>query len=844
MADFRERESQTRDLVLALGEYAYIQDTTKGTVKTHVGPTVVSQTGQQRPVYYEPGTGRFIECSLEKAVRQWPKAREGEYLILENPAKDTGHPTNGDQSFELLEGRKIIVSGPATFPLWPGQSARVISGHKLASNEYLIVRVYNQEEARKNWTSAEVVKATDDTEEEVTISAKVGKTLKMGQRIIIQGTEVSFYIPPTGIEVVPEGENTDRYVRAAVTLERLEYCILVDEDGNKRYPRGPMVVFPEATEAFIEDSKNNRKFRAIELNNIQGIHVKVIQPYKENSVSYEEGEEIFITGKEQAIYYPRQEHSVIQYGKGNRKHYAISIPKGEARYVLDRETGDVVAMAGPQMLLPDPRKYVVVRRPLSSQECLLWYPGNSSAAAYNDFLRGLTTSSAPSARSGFISEGDYRKESDAPSMMLFDAEDVPIAAASVKRSRSGEAHTPGEFTRGTTYTPPRTITLDTKYDGVPSIRVWTGYAICVVDKSGGRRIVVGPQTILLEYDETLEVFYLSTGKPKTTDNIKKEVYLRCKNNYITDIIAAETSDHVEIELKLSYRCNFLDEYKDKWFDVENYVKALCDHSRSILKGAIKKQKAEDFYANPSTIIRDSVLGKKPESSDSRTGLLFKENGLHVWDVEVLSVRLKDDEIAKLLGNAQHDVVRDTLHINTAKRKLDLTLEGERIARETAEAKNSTFAHQLEIEKLQIQAKLEKDLGTIAADAKKLAEDRKNVALKEEVANFTAEQALVRQKLAEQLKLEMEKERQQLAVELLEKKSGTVVQQIQAADKSFGEAIVALGRDHVAAEVAKAMSIPGLLGGENLIDTLNQIPVLNPLVERFTKQDPSRLTARK
>ena len=29
----------------------------------------------------------------------------------------------------------------------------------------------------------------------------------------------------------------------AVTLERLEYCILLDEDGNKRYIRGPAVVF-------------------------------------------------------------------------------------------------------------------------------------------------------------------------------------------------------------------------------------------------------------------------------------------------------------------------------------------------------------------------------------------------------------------------------------------------------------------------------------------------------------------------------------------------------------------------------------------------------------------------
>ena len=54
----------------------------------------------------------------------------------------------------------------------------------------------------------------------------------MGKNMIIQGTDVSFYIPPTGIEVVPDRRG--QYVRDAV-LERLEYCILLNEDGNKRY---------------------------------------------------------------------------------------------------------------------------------------------------------------------------------------------------------------------------------------------------------------------------------------------------------------------------------------------------------------------------------------------------------------------------------------------------------------------------------------------------------------------------------------------------------------------------------------------------------------------------------
>ena len=51
-----------------------------------------------------------------------------------------------------------------------------------------------------------------------------------------------------------------------------------DKDGNKRYIKGPDVVFPEPTERFVEKN-GSRKFKAIELNEISGIYLKVIAPY-------------------------------------------------------------------------------------------------------------------------------------------------------------------------------------------------------------------------------------------------------------------------------------------------------------------------------------------------------------------------------------------------------------------------------------------------------------------------------------------------------------------------------------------------------------------------------------
>ncbi len=165
-------EVPKRDLVLPPGSYAYMQDVTKGVVKTYSGPTVINPTAQERPVIYDAQHATFrTVASLEDATRLAPIAAEGHYVILRNPAKGNKHPDEGSAqpSAELEIGRAIIVSGPATFALWPGQAAEVVEGHHLRSNQYLLVRVYNEDEARKNWSKA-VVKpangADDATEHE------------------------------------------------------------------------------------------------------------------------------------------------------------------------------------------------------------------------------------------------------------------------------------------------------------------------------------------------------------------------------------------------------------------------------------------------------------------------------------------------------------------------------------------------------------------------------------------------------------------------------------------------------------------------------------------------------
>jgi major vault protein len=761
-------EGRERDLVLAPNEYAYILDETKGNVVAYVGPHKTSMANTDRPVAYDARSRRYRRCNLEEAIVPFPFAEEGWYVVLENPVRpgDEPHPGPGPNSLpKLTSGRKVNIPGPATFPLWPGQIARVIEGHQLRSNQYLIVQVYNEEAAGET-------RATT----------------------VIKGTDVSFYIPPTGFEVVPDARGA--FVREAVTLERLEYCILLDEDGNKRFIQGPDVVFPKPTEVFVERG-GSRKFRAIELNEISGIYVKVIAPYfDEKGVEHPVGEELFITGRDQMIYFPRPEHAIIKYGE-REIHYAVAIPAGEARYVLDRMTGDVSLVRGPTMFLPDPRRQVIVRRVLSAKECSLMFPGSPDALEYN---RRMAETCAPAAEH------------------LTDDQAKAVRSAHPKKDAA-----PGtagdEITRRTQHEPPRTITLNTKYEGAVSIEVWTGYAAQVVGRSGARKVLVGPQTYLLEYDETLEALELSTGTPKSDGKLVRTAYLRVLNNKVSDVVDVETQDLVGLTLRLSYRVNFAGEAV-RWFQVENYVKFLTDHMRSRLRNAVKRMGIEDFYARSIDVVRDAVLGA-PGTDTARPGRYFEENGMNIYDVEVLDVSIGDEEIADLLLAAQHTRLTEGIKQDVARSRSTTLLSELALKREE-------LARQLELDLAQIESRRQAEAGKLSAALEQ-----------QEALGQINHRELGREKEKRDLELGVAAAQLEQRVAELRAEVEAVVAKAGAVSPDLIAALSAFADKDLAGKMAQSMAPLAILGGRSVADVLAQLlrgtPLESALRPRITEK---------
>ena len=811
--------NRQRDLVLSTNEFCFLQSKTNGAIKTYTGPITMTISAQESLVVFNAKTKKFEETQdFEKAKQLFISAPEGWYVVLKNPATDNSHPESAKavNSPNLEIGRKINIAGPVSFSLFPGQMTRVIRGHRLRSNQYLLARVYDAEAARKGIGTATIV----DTEgKEVTATPE---EYFVGQMIVIKGTEVSFYIPPTGIEVIPI-ENSNEYVRDAVTLERLEYAILKDEDGEKRYIHGPAVVFPKPTETFVSAPKGGLIFRALELSPISGIYVKVIAAYDEEkdgkTIHHPIGEELFITGNDQMIYYPRPEHAMIQYD-GKYMHHAIAIPEGEGRYILNRLTGEIKTIHGPQMYLPDPRTEVVVKRKLTAKECSLMYPGNTEVLAYNNGLteqavekmakKGLTDFSVTDALNNVYSTANQES-----TLAIFEAN--------------------ANISRGVSYTKPRTITLDTKYEGVVSIDVWGGYAINVVSKAGERDVVIGPTTRLLDYDETLEAVELSGGTPKSSKPSVTTAFLQIENNRVSDIIFAQSADGINVNIQLSYCVSFLKEYKNSWFTVNNYVKYLCDNMRSLIKREVKKYNIKDFYANFTNIIRNVVLdlNEKTTTEDKPFGRFFKTNGMLVNDVDIIDIKI-DRTIATLLEVHQKELIEKNIELSDAATRMEVIKALADVKNKEAELKNKTALYALELEQQRAEREMQNKELIKAKQREAAAAEAQAKNDLQKVLTAIQEAELARMKQKQEAEIAHEKNLAEIEKAKQEAYAATVQKVMTSIQPDLVAAISASSKAELLKEGMATMAPYALANNESIADTVNKLLRGTPLEEVLDK----------
>jgi major vault protein len=401
------------------------------------------------------------------------------------------------------------------------------------------------------------------------------------------------------------------------------------------------------------------------------------------------------------------------------------------------------------------------------------------------------------------------------------------AAAAAPRERPGKGVVADALKRGTTYTPPRTITLDTKCDGAVRIDVWSGFAAQVVNSKGIRRTVIGPQTILLQYDEYLERLSLSTGKPKNSDKRLNQAFLRYISNPVSDIISLKTQDLVNVDVQVKYLVRFEETDKDLWFSVDNYVQYMVDHLRSMIGNTVRNIGVQEFYSNAANILRDTVLGTKVANGE-RPLKHFKENGMTIYDLELISVQVKDNDVANLLSRSRQETLVDAIELERAKEKLALTQGKEEANRQVMTELAST-------------AKL-KD--TITADsiarvtAQRLTEiEAENTAALErtEGERKAAEIEKLTKALYLDIKVAEDAHTQDIAEQVVTREIKKLMEEANAAKTrteniptALVEALVALAQSGQFQAIAEYLAPLSIVRGESLSGTLTQMFAGTPL----------------
>ena len=723
-------ERTSRKIPVTERQFLWVQDDDKGEVTLHVGPTMVSPTAADR-VVIDDGLGGFREDNTGKP-QSMVELGDNQYAVLFNPLLEADSGPNGrfkngrNESRPLRNGTRSMIPGPCSFYLRPGQRADVRDAHELASNQYLVVKVYGEVDQNAPYyqvtaRSANITKATAEALEETSDQANAARepvALKRGQLIVIRGLDTQFYIPPTGVDIVPDTsiDDSGASINAALArqvlgqmkevaaagpggppAEMAEYAMdqLADEEesfavkgqarskvpnqfidqsarmrGRKQAPAPPPPPAPVApapaaaaqvSQAAVQDLLASTAVRrAIEAEARQArlIRRAVVLSEKEYCVIVDaDGKREIKVGP--ARVFPGPYDTFMTVGSRNRIYDAYELLPQRALWL--------------RVIAPTKKADLATKLPrgfeLAKDE---YFPGDEL------LLTGVSTFFVP------FNEIEVLSPETGQSVVGNDHSRVFIEALGIDQ-KSGiyvRDLTTGEvrLIRGkqSYLVDPRKEVQVTRTVPTDDWNLWvaanephkrtnrsitTPWALSItipnntavlVTSANSRRVVEGPCVTLLGYEESLTALSLSTGTPKSDESPLNTCFLRTVGNRISDKVTVETADFVKISVRVSYSVEFLPDHKDRWFNHENYIQFIVDRLRSIIRSRCRSVSLSTLWPQLPSVLRDTLLGERKDGA--RPGRLFTENGTLLTEVEVLGAEIEDREVAALMQKVQTESV--------------------------------------------------------------------------------------------------------------------------------------------------------------------------------------------
>lgn len=763
---------------------------------------MVSPTAADR-VVVDDGEGGFRE-DLSGRPQQMVELSDGQYAVLFNPLAENDGGPNGrfragrNESRPLRNGTRAMIPGPCSFYLRPGQRVDVRDAHELASNQYLVVKVYGEVDVTAPYfqvtaRSAAITRATAEspvpTDTSAAAQAEVRDVvLNRGQLIVIRGLDTQFYIPPTGVDIVPDtsvdesgatlSASASQRLLAALTPEPQPQAVL----AKSEVATDDAPVFAQQEE--LEQTPRRRGFAA-QVEQSARVRQRVpggaAAPAREaaapppppappalpppqtlselsalaavrRAIEREARQARLVR---QAVVLGEKEYCVIIDADGKRE-----IKVGPARvfpgpYDVFMVKGSRNRVYDAYELLPQRALWLRIIAPISRDDLAArlprgfsldedhYYPGDEL------LLTGVSTFFVP------FNEIEVLSPENGQAVVGNDHRNVFIEAIGIDQKSgiyvrdlaTGEAR----LVRGkqSYLVDPRKEVQITRTVPVESWNLWiaqaephkgtgapvtTPWALSITvphnmaalaTSADGQRVIIGPCVDLLGYEETLCTILLSTGTPKSDEEPLCTAFLRVAGNRITDIIAVETVDFVTINVRVSLSVTFLPEQKERWFNHENYIQVLVDHLRSIVRSRCRTLPLSTLWPQIPSVVRDAILGERA-AAGGRPGRPFPENGMIVTEVEVLSADIRDPQIADLMRRVQSEFV--TLQIGDRQAQESLASAQLRAAVDEKRQELAVQAAEREAKLRELSQRIEHDAALVQARHEEtLARERRSLA---------------------------------------------------------------------------------------------------------------------
>jgi hypothetical protein len=693
---------------------------TSGEILMHVGPTEFTPSANDR-IVRSNDRGGFEQAPME--ARPFVMARDGEYVILSNPvlngtvdadaAKNGSFIAGGNKEKELVSGTKRIIPGPCSFPLWPGQSAEVRPAHKLGANQYLLVEVVGAIEESAPFyrlviESAGLSSAVIDQGGEAestprrSVPGPVGDgSLRLGQRIVIQGRHTQLFIPPSGIEIVPpieDVESKDENAEDAVgTLppEIAQECVklvtLVREGVSQKQfstlkselrhrsdlPLAHRAIMLAAVDQAFEARSSvvnkradrDRQHRGSGPADPYARRAVVLGP-KEFCILFDaDGNPRIVRGP--ARVFPGPHDTFLQRGSRRRVYDAYELAEHQALWlrIITPITRERLAKHLPPGVSLDQEEYDAGAELIVRGQPSVFFPfieaevvnphtrephvGNDHDSVIIDavgidqksgiYVRDLRTGMVKMVRGETSYLIDPRTEEHVQRRIPREAWNLWIAHAERHKTISTSD---GE----SAVTSPWAVSII-----VPNNEA------CLITSRLGRRVEIGPKVVLLEYEEQLLPFRLSKGPSKDGHNTVTTCFLRVQGARVADTFELESSDFVKLKVKLGFSGHFEGD-KEAWFQVDDPVKLLADHVRAKLREVTRSLPLGRLVRDMPKLVKDTLFG---EASSIR----FEENGMVIDACVPLDVRIADSALAELFASAQRESVKLQINDEQASRRL-------------------------------------------------------------------------------------------------------------------------------------------------------------------------------